>query len=248
MAGKAGKARKVALAAGAVMVAAALGLGAWFGLGYMTAAAPSPSDAGTETVALGEKFPDVDWAKQQKKSPDLIGWVSVPGTKVSYPIVQAPESDPSYYLDHNSHKDWSAWGCPYLAADRAEAGLLSSVPVIYGHHMNDGSMFSKLAEYTDKGWAKKHRKILVQTPEWKMVLSVKGARIANASSEYEPVNITDMAALKAWAESELEKCPMTLGKAEVASNQVFTFVTCSYGTYANQRTLVYAVPTAYERV
>lgn len=244
----AGKARKAALVVGALLLTAAVGLGAWFGLGYMTAAAPSPSEAGTETAALGQKFPDVDWDKQLKKSPDMIGWVSVPGTKVSYPIVQASESDPGFYLNHNSRKDWSAWGCPYLAADRAEAGLLSSVPVIYGHHMNDNTMFSRLAEYTDKGFAKKHKKILVQTPEWRMVLSVKGARVANASSEYEPVNLTDMAELEAWAASELEKCPVTLGGKKIESNQVFVFVTCSYGTYANQRTLVYAVPTAYERV
>ena len=238
----------MALVAGTVMLACAAVLAGWLGLGYEEAAAPRASSSGAETAACGERFPDVDWAKWQKKCPDIVGWVSVPGTRVSYPIALAPESDPGFYLDHNAKGDWSVWGCPYLAADRAEAGLLSSVPVIYGHHMNDNTMFSKLADYTDKEFAKEHWKILVQTPEWRMVLSVKGARVADASSEYEPVNLTDMAELRAWAESELGKCPVTLGKKETESNQVFVFVTCSYGTYANQRTLVYAVPESAEAV
>lgn len=243
-----GAGRKIALAAGTVMLACAVGLAAWLGLGYKEAAAPKASDSGTETVACGARFPDVDWAKWRKKCPDIIGWVSVPGTKVSYPVVQAKEDDPTFYLDHNSRGDWSVWGCPYLAADRADAGLLSSVPLVYGHHMNDGSMFSKLAEYTDKDWAKKHRKILVQTPEWRMVLKVKGARVANAAAETMPTGFDGMAGLQEWGAAELAKCSMRLGKAEVAANQMFVFCTCSYGTYANQRTLVYAVPESAEAV
>ena len=53
---------------------------------------PSPS----LTVEDAEDgFPAVDWEYWQDVNPDVIGWVTVPGTPIDYPIVQAHADAPT---------------------------------------------------------------------------------------------------------------------------------------------------------
>ena len=47
--------------------------------------------------------------------------------------------------------------------------------------------------------------------------------------------------MRAWYAQRFEECDVRISNDENAS-QLFTFVTCSYTTYANERTLVYAQP------
>ena len=92
----------------------------------------------------------------------MIGWVTVPGTNIDQPIVQAHADDPTYYLHHDIYKNYNIYGCPYLDSECEELGFESKNAVIFGHHMNDGSIFSAFAEYSDQEYAEEHQKILLQ--------------------------------------------------------------------------------------
>ena len=41
-------------------------------------------------------FPEVDWEYWKSVNPDVIAWVTVPGTNIDSPIVQAHSDDPEY--------------------------------------------------------------------------------------------------------------------------------------------------------
>lgn len=60
-------------------------------------------------------FPEVDWEYWKSVNPDVIAWVTVPGTNIDSPIVQAHSSDPEYYLHHDVYGKYNVYGCPYLA-------------------------------------------------------------------------------------------------------------------------------------
>lgn len=147
-------------------------------LASMTASSsPDPDPGAAEQTAEdheGQRFPKVDWDKWERINPDVVGWVSIPGTDVSHPILQASASDPDFYLSHDAYRNWSVYGAPYLDAS-SEDDMDSRNLVVFGHHMRDGSMFAPVASYAGRSWARGHRKVLVQTREWKRVFIIDGA-------------------------------------------------------------------------
>ena len=91
---------------------------------------------------------------------DFIGWIKSEGTNVNYPVMQTPNK-PDFYLKRSFDKSYSDYGVPYI--DEACMTGISNNLVIYGHHMNDGSMFADLCKYTDADFCKEHPKIAFDT-------------------------------------------------------------------------------------
>ena len=78
---------------------------------------------------------------------DFVGWISIDGTNIDYPVVQSIHAQ-DYYLDHSFEKKASAYGVPYV--DEACAIDQSNNVILYGHNMKDGSMFHDLLNYADR--------------------------------------------------------------------------------------------------
>ena len=110
---------------------------------------PASSETAAETTGDDDSFPVVDWDYWQGVNSDVIGWITVPGTTIDSPIVQAPKDDPDYYLKHDVYGNYNPHGAIYLDAD-CEDGLLARNAVIMGHHYGDdmeAAPFGIIAEY-----------------------------------------------------------------------------------------------------
>lgn len=200
---------------------------------------PSPAGPGKEATVDDDGFPEIDWDYWKSINPDIIGWVTVPGTNIDQPIVQAPADDPTYYLHRDIYRNYNIYGCPYLDADCAEFGFDSKNAVIFGHHMNDDSIFSAFAEYSDQAFAEEHQKILLQTPDSKRILQMGFSRIINANQLLKRTTFVDDTDYRTWYLDELDAADVVVNDESVPSNNT-TFVTCSYNRFGNERTLVYA--------
>jgi sortase B len=184
-------------------------------------------------------FPDVDWEYWQGVNPDIVGWVTVPGTNIDYPIVQAHADDPSYYLHHDIYRNYNVYGVPYVDADCEDLGLSAQNVYIYGHHMNNDTMFSAFANYSDKDFANEHEVILLQTPDSKQVLHVRFSRVVNAATERKQIDFPTTQDYINWYQNEALKSSSALDTESVPVHSI-VFVTCSYNIFNNERTLVYA--------
>lgn len=102
---------------------------------------------------------EIDLAALRKENSDCVGWVSIDGTALSYPVMHTP-AVPEFYLDHGFEKQENAYGMPFLDG---RCTLESDNLIIYGHHMGDGSMFSSLWDYQEKPFFKAHPTIRFQT-------------------------------------------------------------------------------------
>lgn len=105
----------------------------------------SPSGTPAQSAAPESAVPAPTFEDLRKINSDIVGWVSVPGTVIDYPVLQSDRDAPEYYLKRNYLKKYSGHGSIFLSADcDAEKGRNL---VLYGHSMNDGQMFAALLKY-----------------------------------------------------------------------------------------------------
>lgn len=115
---------------------------------------PSPTEP-TAPVILPE------YAQLYLENPDMVGWIQIENTVVNYPVVQT-KNNPDYYLYRDFDKNNNAWGCIYVEEECDVFGPSDNV-TIYGHHMYDGSMFTVLTRYADRGFLMEHPYIIFNT-------------------------------------------------------------------------------------
>jgi len=101
----------------------------------------------------------IDWDYLKSINEDIIGWLEIEGTQISYPILK--DNDNLYYLKHNYLKNYNSNGSIFtLDKDPFE----NSETLLYGHNMKNGTMFSILGSYLNKDFLFSHQKIRVYTP------------------------------------------------------------------------------------
>ena len=90
---------------------------------------------------------NIDFNKLINKNPDTIGWIKVLGTDINYPVVQTNNND--FYLTHSFDKSYNKAG--WIFADYINKNLknneLDKNTIIYGHNLNNGSMFSNIENH-----------------------------------------------------------------------------------------------------
>ena len=100
-----------------------------------------------------EKNP-IDFKQLQETNKDIYAWITVPDTNINYPIVQS-SWDNTYYLDNTIDGQAGLPGSIYTENYNAK-DFTDFNTIIYGHDMNDGSMFQNLHKYEDETFFKEH--------------------------------------------------------------------------------------------
>ena len=107
------------------------------------------SQAAQQGVFNGE----IDFDALKEINPDVVGWVYLKGTNIDYPIVKA--YDNSKYL--HTLFNGNAGGAGTLFTDAGTMDPFNQFStVVYGHNMNDGSMFHNLRKFKDPDFVKDH--------------------------------------------------------------------------------------------
>lgn len=89
-----------------------------------------------------------------KQNSDFIGWITIEGTPINYPIMQTIDR-PNFYLTRDFNKNYNKHGVPFVA-EQCDVSAPSDNITIYGHHMKDGTMFSALDKYKQQDYYKEH--------------------------------------------------------------------------------------------
>ena len=91
---------------------------------------------------------NVDFDSLHDVNPEIYAWIEVPGTNINYPVVQTNNN--SKYLNTLFDGTANASGAIFLDSDDTAPGMVDQQTTIYGHHMNDGSMFNVISRTTDQ--------------------------------------------------------------------------------------------------
>ena len=81
-----------------------------------------------------------------KINPDTVGWITINGTKIDYPIVQGRTD--MEYINRDVYGGYSMAGSIFLSVLNRK-DMDEPYHLLYGHHMENGSMFGDLDRFTD---------------------------------------------------------------------------------------------------
>ena len=175
------------------------------------------------------------------QNPDMVGWISIAGTNVNYPVMQTKD-EPNFYLKHNFEKEYSDLGVPYVQEDCDLAA--SDNLVIYGHHIKGQKMFGALESYKDKGFYEEHKTIqfdtLTQHGEYEIVAVFKTVAYSSEGFRYyDFVNAEGEEDFNAYVDRCRELALYDTGVTAEYGDRLITLSTCEYSAQ-NGRLVVVA--------
>lgn len=107
-----------------------------------------------EMVEVNGRLVQKKYAELYRANPDFIGWITIPDTKVDYPVMQNMEEN-EYYIHRNFNKEWDDSGLPFLDF-RCSFTEPTDNLLIYGHNMKAGTMFSGILNYNSQDFYESH--------------------------------------------------------------------------------------------
>lgn len=118
------------------------------------------SDNDLSSVELIEN--PINFNELEEQNSDIYAWITVPNTKIDYPILQSYSEDDLFYIDHDINKKYSAAGSIFTQKLNQQ-DFSDPNTVIYGHNMKNGSMFRHLHKFKDKDFFEENEYFYIYT-------------------------------------------------------------------------------------
>lgn len=189
-----------------------------------------------------------DYQELYMQNNDMVGWIKVEDTKINYPVMQSKDN-PNFYLRHGFDKSYTVYGCPYVQ-ENCDVDAPSDNLVIYGHHMNDNSMFAGLMKYADKSFWEKHKIIqfdtLTEKGKYEVVAAFKTEVYTDSPNSfryYDFVNADTEDDFDAYIAECKELAIYDTGVNAEYGDKLITLSTCEY-SHNNGRMVVVAKKVA----
>ena len=112
---------------------------------------------------------DVDLAGLRKQNDEIIAWLHIDNTRISFPVLYSKNN--SFYLNHDYLKQYSVSGSIFLDMYNS-SDFSDDYNLIYGHNMNGQKMFGPLGEYSNEDFINSHTTGTLFTPNGKYKLNL----------------------------------------------------------------------------
>lgn len=194
----------------------------------------------------GSKEPEVfepDWAGLKAANPDVVAWIIVPGTGISYPVVQG--TDNSFFLDHTYTGQYNRMGSIFMDAE-VSSDLSADNTLIYGHSVDIGGMFTNLKDFADKSFFSDHPYFWLLTEQQNYKCLILSFYEGNDSGAVYTTSFGD------YRDEVLENVKNEAyyyRNLDTEGHQFVTLSTCNlnYGFNSDQRYVLMAMLEAYNK-
>lgn len=121
------------------------------------------TNAGEKYISASREEFQVDWNTLKAQNPNVVGWIYIPDTDISFPVVYS--GDNWFYLDHDFSGAYNELGAVFLDGDLSPE-LTQNNTIVYGHSVAWlGGMFTSLSNFLDADYFNKHPVFYYLTPE-----------------------------------------------------------------------------------
>ena len=171
-------------------------------------------------------------------NPDTVGWLTVNGTRIDYPVVKT--TDNAYYLKYNFYKekDYNGWVFMDYRNNQTE---LDDNTIIYAHNRySSGVMFGTLSKVLENNWHKNESNLyitfntLYENIQWK-VFSIYGIDVTN---DYLYTTFNDEDEYRLFLDKIIGRSQINLSTEVTTKDKILTLSTCLDN---NRRLVVHAV-------
>ena len=169
-----------------------------------------------------------------KQNSDFKAWITIDNTNVDYPVYQA--DDDEYYLTHNNLKEESVYGALFFSfADSVIEAMNDRNISIYGHSMNDGSMFATVMRYKSLNFYKQNPKIKLYTVEDNYEYKIFSIMLLNANPLDDKGYVFDITRdtfyyhneFDSWINEAYSRSLINTGVDVNIDDSILTLVTCT---------------------
>lgn len=89
----------------------------------------------------------------QNLNPEVLGWITVYGTNIDYPLLQAEDNEK--YVNIDPEGNYSVSGSIFLDC-RNQKDFSDFNSIIHGHHMAGGVMFGEIENFEEQSYFEEH--------------------------------------------------------------------------------------------
>lgn len=193
---------------------------------------PSPTSLPTPTPYAPEQDGgrlEVDFDKLRKSNEDIVAWLYLPDTTLSYPVAAAnAKRDEGYYLTHSYQGRSSSAGTLFMES-WADTEFSDKNTLIHGHRMNSGAMFGNLYKYARQSYYESHPFMELYTSEGNWYVRIFASYEAELGDFYVQTEFDGDADFSAYIQACLNASDIDTGITPKKGDRIVTLVTCVLG-------------------
>jgi len=178
-----------------------------------------------------EKKYIVDFQKLKEQNSDTVGYLKVNNTNVEYVVVKGKDNE--FYLNHNFNKEYNVGGWIFADYKNNFDGTDKNI-VIYGHNMQDGSMFASLKEILTGEWQNNtNKQIKLVTEQGTITYQIFSSYTIEAEDYYITTHFQNDEAFKNFINTVSNRTYYNYNVDVNETDNVLTLSTCT-GTGKNR--------------
>lgn len=173
----------------------------------------------------------MDFAALREVNSDVLGWILIPGTVISYPLLQG--DDNSYYLNHTWKKWTNVVGSIFLEYQNSP-DLTDFNTIVYGHRMNNGSMFASLKYYKQQSYWAQHPKVYITDDNGVHCYEIFAAYEISTSGDTYRLGFSTDQDKQEYIDYCLEQSVIDTGLTPTVHDRILTLSTCTGNGHATR--------------
>ncbi len=190
---------------------------------------PRPRPARTETEEPEEEeeidpWADIDLEALREVNEDVAGWLAIPGTDISYPLIRPQDNET--YLTHSWDGTPTSAGSIFLDY-RVAWDPRGFNTIIYGHNMRNRTMFGSLREYRREGYWEQHPEICLIDDEGVHYYDIFAAWEPRVTDAPFSPDVTTEKSRQSFIDTALRRSAIHTGVEPTVESEILTLSTCT---------------------
>ena len=162
---------------------------------------------------------------------DVVAWVDIPDTELSYPVLQA--EDNQYYLKHTWQKEKNGGGSIFMECT-CTPDFSDFRTILYGHRMRNDSMFGTLKYYAEQDFWAEHPRVYVVTDDSVYVYDIFSAFEAGIREIVYRLDIEESGLEEEFIRFCLDGSVIDSGIVPESTDKILTLSTCTGNGHATR--------------